>query len=374
MKALALAVCKRDPILLEGVTGSGKTVLLEELARVTGHDTLLKIHLGDQTDAKVLLGTYVCTEIPGEFKWVPGILTRAVSEGMWIVIEDINLAPVEVLSVLLPLLEKRELFIPGRGELIKAKDTFQLFATQTLYGNKNYHRDTSLLSNFWTRVIVEPLSFEELQKVLEKKYSHISPLVPKFLSTFHVLQQSQRTVFQTDQKEESQEVLANIPVVHSKNSFGPTVMKWCDRCLKLLKNIQLKTDFISTQVKEAAFLEAIDCFCGALPQQQQRGQLAQLIAQCWDISTERVNYYSERYKPNITQDDSNLTVGRVTLPINKTLALNLEKNTSVFAYTRHSATLMEKIGQCVQAKEPVILVGETGCGKIKIGLYSQHSK
>jgi midasin len=120
--------------------------------------------LGDQTDAKVLLGTYVCTEVPGEFRWQAGALTQvpiprtpppiqpphsfraqfvhawgaalqAVREGRWIVIEDIDLAPLEILSVLIPLLETRKLFIPGRGEVIYAPKNFQLFATQTLYGS-----------------------------------------------------------------------------------------------------------------------------------------------------------------------------------------------------------------------------------------------
>jgi len=144
LRALALAVCKGKPILLEGVTGSGKMALIEELAHLTGNHSLLKIHLGDQSDAKVLLGTYICTDVPGEFKWVSGILTRAVSMGLWIVIEDINLAPTDVLSVLLPLLEKRELFIPGRGELIKAKASFQMFATQTLHNGSKQSHDASL--------------------------------------------------------------------------------------------------------------------------------------------------------------------------------------------------------------------------------------
>ncbi len=118
--------------------------------------------MGDQTDAKVLLGTYVCTEVPGEFRWQAGALTQvpiprtpspihsfvrilftffcgaalqAVREGRWIVIEDIDLAPLEILSVLIPLLETRKLFIPGRGEVIYAPKNFQLFATQTLYGS-----------------------------------------------------------------------------------------------------------------------------------------------------------------------------------------------------------------------------------------------
>jgi hypothetical protein len=60
---------------------------------------------------------------------------QAVREGRWIVIEDIDLAPLEILSVLIPLLETRKLFIPGRGEVIYAPKNFQLFATQTLYGS-----------------------------------------------------------------------------------------------------------------------------------------------------------------------------------------------------------------------------------------------
>lgn len=68
---------------------------------------------------------------------------KAVSEGRWIVIEDIDLAPMEVLSVLIPLLETRKLFIPGRGEVIEAAPGFQLFATQTLFGSTLSSRDQS---------------------------------------------------------------------------------------------------------------------------------------------------------------------------------------------------------------------------------------
>lgn len=106
----------------------------------------LAYHLitGDQTDAKVLLGTYVCTDTPGEFSWTPGVLTKAVRSGRWLLIEDIDSASTDVLSALLPLLERRELFVPGRGELIKANENFQLFATQTLRSNTSFSISSSL--------------------------------------------------------------------------------------------------------------------------------------------------------------------------------------------------------------------------------------
>ena len=55
--SLALAVSSGSPILLQGVVGSGKTSLVEHLAKLTGRSgppQLMKIQLGDQMDSKVL--------------------------------------------------------------------------------------------------------------------------------------------------------------------------------------------------------------------------------------------------------------------------------------------------------------------------------
>lgn len=79
---------------------------------------------------QALLGTYHCTEVPGEFVWRPGILTRAVTEGCWALFEDIDYAPMDVVSILLPLLERGVLSIPGQGENVTAHPDFRLFATQ----------------------------------------------------------------------------------------------------------------------------------------------------------------------------------------------------------------------------------------------------
>ena len=44
--------------------------------RTIENQGLLKVQLGDQTDAKVLLGTYHSTDVPGEFVWTAGVLTQ----------------------------------------------------------------------------------------------------------------------------------------------------------------------------------------------------------------------------------------------------------------------------------------------------------
>lgn len=54
--SLALAVSSGSPALLQGVVGSGKTSLVEHLAKLTGRagaPQLMKIQLGDQMDSKV---------------------------------------------------------------------------------------------------------------------------------------------------------------------------------------------------------------------------------------------------------------------------------------------------------------------------------
>ncbi|KAL5010017.1 hypothetical protein ScPMuIL_012322 [Solemya velum] len=111
LRRLAMAVTSGSPVLLQGPVGSGKTSLVEHLAHLTGRDTsaLVKLQLGDQTDCKALIGTYCSTSVPGEFVWRPGVLTQAVVRGHWVLLEDIDFAPMEVVSVLMPLLENNTL-------------------------------------------------------------------------------------------------------------------------------------------------------------------------------------------------------------------------------------------------------------------------
>ena len=36
------------------------------------------------------VGSYVCSDIPGEFVWQPGVVTTAAMKGYWLLIEDID--------------------------------------------------------------------------------------------------------------------------------------------------------------------------------------------------------------------------------------------------------------------------------------------
>jgi len=114
------------------VNGSKRKV--EKSIEMEGNENLyesgfLRIQLGDQTDSKVLLGQYRCTDIPGEFVWQPGVLTQAVMNGHWLLLEDIDTATQDVCAILTNLLENNFLRVPGFRENLKVAQGFQLFLT-----------------------------------------------------------------------------------------------------------------------------------------------------------------------------------------------------------------------------------------------------
>lgn len=177
LRSLALGVSSGKAICLSGPVGCGKTTLVEFLARRTGRiapkvkelitfnetkkkpkmngnkrklrntgkeneqdsepsyqqtapkSGFLRIQLGDQTDSKVLLGQYRCTDVPGEFLWQPGVLTQAVLNGYWLLLEDLDSATQDVCTVLTNLLENNSLNVPGFRENLKIAPGFQLFVT-----------------------------------------------------------------------------------------------------------------------------------------------------------------------------------------------------------------------------------------------------
>lgn len=69
-----------------------------------------------------------------------GVLVEAMRHGYWIVLDELNLAPSDVLEALNRVLDdNRELYIPETQVTVKADPNFMLFATQNppgLYGGR----------------------------------------------------------------------------------------------------------------------------------------------------------------------------------------------------------------------------------------------
>jgi len=132
------SLTRRYPILLQGPTSAGKTSMIQHLAKLTGHK-FLRINNHEHTSLDEYLGTYISTPT-GEFLFQEGILVQALRQGHWIVLDELNLAPSDVLEALNRLLDdNRELLIPETQEVIIPHQHFMLFATQNpagLYGGR----------------------------------------------------------------------------------------------------------------------------------------------------------------------------------------------------------------------------------------------
>lgn len=160
---------KRYPILLQGPTSSGKTSLVKYLAALTGHE-FVRINNHEHTDIHEYLGSYI-TDTCGRLVFHEGVLVKAVRNGHWIVLDELNLAPSDVLEALNRLLDdNRELFVPELSETIKAHPDFMLFATQnppTLYGGRKML--SRAFRNRFVEIHVDEIPENELSTILEKR-------------------------------------------------------------------------------------------------------------------------------------------------------------------------------------------------------------
>lgn len=167
---LACAIfIKRYPILLQGPTSSGKTSLVQYLAAITGHE-FVRINNHEHTDLQEYLGSYI-TDSSGKLVFHEGVLVKAVRNGHWIVLDELNLAPSDVLEALNRLLDdNRELFVPELCETIKAHPDFLLFATQnppTFYGGRKML--SRAFRNRFVEIHVDEIPENELSTILEKR-------------------------------------------------------------------------------------------------------------------------------------------------------------------------------------------------------------
>lgn len=189
LRNLARAVLlKKYPILLQGPTSSGKTSLISHLAAATGH-TCIRINNHEHTDLQDYIGCYM-SDSHGRLVFNEGPLIQALRKGYWVILDELNLAPSEVLEALNRLLDdNRELFVPELQEIIAPHRHFMLFATQNppgIYaGRKNLSR--AFRSRF-LEIHVDNIPDEELHEIVEKKCSIAPSYSKRMISVMRELQ------------------------------------------------------------------------------------------------------------------------------------------------------------------------------------------
>ena len=161
----------RLPVLLQGETSVGKTSLIRYLAQLTGNKCV-RVNNHEHTDLQEYVGSYAADPLTGKLAFREGVLVEAMRTGRWLILDELNLAPSDVLEALNRLLDdNRELFIAETQETVRAHPRFLLFATQnppggTYAGRKMLSR---AFRNRFVELHFDQIPPDELQIILHKR-------------------------------------------------------------------------------------------------------------------------------------------------------------------------------------------------------------
>ena len=364
MQAIADGMRSLRPMLVIGPTGAGKTSIIRDVAREMGVTSSMVLHLNEQTDAKLLIGMYTSAKTPGSFCWRPGVLTTAVKEGRWVVIEDIDRAPPEILSTLLPLLERRELPVPNWGEAIRAAPGFRLIATVRSASDtrENFHRSNSGMIGLrhWQRVEFNIPTDEEFGEIITSKFPLLRTLMPLCMD-----------VYKGFKLKSTRGVPGSIPENIGRHVGPQDLLRWCSRIQDLLSSTGITSadQPISLTMSDHIFLEAVDCFTGSYPPGSKKLESIDYIAQKLHMPADRMNHCLNSRAPGFENTDSKLICGRVVLRKQKNPSEYKSSSAArlrPFTTTKHIERLLESVAAAVKQAEPCLLVGETGTGKTTI--------
>ena len=353
---IAEALLSSSPLLLTGLPGCGKTLLARHAAwQLNKLDTMVTLHLNEQSDAKLLVGLYTTGHTPGTFSWQPGVLTTAVREGRWILIEDLDSAPNEVISTLLPLIEHGEMLIPSRGEIVRAARGFRIIATmRSALGSKGHEimpRRNLIGLRFWNRVAVNMPDLPEFARIAEAKHPSLEGHIPAIMRVYSRLE----SLFS-----EPRFVAQNGT---SLRALTPRdLLKWCDRIAALLSH---SANFTTAQLDDI-FMEAKDCFAGSLRSEDSRLAVMAVVAEELHIDPQRRDHLllsrDVRLEgPSKATAAGVVRIGRARLPRPKLPRRLLSARP--FSTNGYTLRLLEKLAVAIDRKEPLLLVGETGTGK-----------
>jgi len=353
-----LGGCLREqkPILMTGQAGSGKTSLILEAARLLNKlSSMIVLHLNEQTDAKSLLGMYTSSADGESFEWRPGVLTKAVQQGRWVIVEDIDRAPSEVLGVLRPVLETSELFLAGRKERVRPKDGFRVFATIRTAGDSSPRSGTSRhtwMTNprLWSHIHATEYHTEEVQEILYSKYNRCRPLMNTIMRAHESLCDLYR----------------QNPHLKAFQSRAPSLrdlLKWCRRTASRLQPLHSVGDSfaIPERTKLDIFKDAVDCYAGYLPDEELQDMVAACIAQEMGISPQHMRHCLAGELVVVSETGSEVQIGRSSLQ--KVTSRRRTARGPPFALTRPVQRTLERISASTSHEEPCLLVGETGVGK-----------
>jgi MoxR-like ATPase len=310
---LSIITLSNYAVLLEGPTSSGKTSIIEYIGKRFGQK-VLRINNNQNTEVEEYIGSYT-TNTKGQFYFQEGFLVKAVKEGSWIILDEINLAPSEVLEALNRLLDdNRELYISESNTVIKAHPNFRIFAAMNpseLYGGR---KDLSeAFKNRFIHLYFDNIPNEDLEEIIEKRCKVAKSRVKLMVAIYNDLQKIRS----------SEQVFAQ------KEGFITIrdLLKWGSRDINSYEDLAYEGYFVIGE---------------KLRSEEERQIIKKVIERHIQKVEINLNQYYDKYVSKLL----NGYVGSIRLCLNNS--------------SKRMITLIDK---SLRNREPVLLIGETGTGK-----------
>lgn len=348
LRLLALGVTLSKPILVEGPMGCGKTTLIKHLASLTGRvnaPDILSIQICDQIDTKYLIGSYVCSNVPGEFEFNLGPLLKAMRDGHWIILEDIDSASSDVVSLIVAIIQAKSVAcVPGCEFKVDAIDPkFRLFLTRRVTdggGEMVNHNAVSILNNACYKLVINGFESNEIEALIACKWTNLAPITSRIMEIYRIVLPDESAAIANSKFAKRLITLRDL-------------LKWCGR---LAKYFELSS---SPENCKHAFLDAVECFVAFDSNDQVIAEKAVAIGGVLNLSRDECDVMLSKRCPRVEVSEKQAKIGRHLVHRQRKLDLAAHQ----FAYMKPSVQLLERIISCVHAREPVLLVGETGVGK-----------
>lgn len=324
------------PILLQGDTSVGKTSLITYLAKATGH-VCVRINNHEHTDLQEYVGSYVADET-GKLVFKEGVLVDAMRKGYWIILDELNLAPSDVLEALNRVLDdNRELFIPETQQVVKAHEHFMLFATQNppgLYGGRKVL--SRAFRNRFVELHFDEIPPNELQIILNQRCSMPESYCKQVINVMTDLQIRRKST----------------AAFAGKKGFITLrdLFRWGER-YRLAPDVGNRLYDWSQHLADEGYL----VLAAKVRKAEEADEIRQVI---------------KKHLKRDVAPDSLFTLNDKTSPVTRYILEEILKNNisgfGHIVWTYHMRRMAVLVKKSCQFKEPVLLVGETGGGKTTV--------
>ena len=304
---------KKIPILLEGPTSIGKTSLIHNLSQKLKHK-IVRVNNHRDTDLDEYIGKFIPGE-KGKIIFQKGHLLKAMEEGSWLLLDELNLAKSEILEALNRVFDdNQELYVPELERIIRPQPGFRVFATQ----NPSSYSGRSLLSkafkNRFVCINYDEIKREDLSQILNQKCELPMSRVEMML----------------DVKEKLQFLKSSNDYLGNKDGIITIrdLIKWSNR----------KDFFLQ---KEDLAYEGFALLAERVREENQKDLIRKILEKSAKIKIDEISYYNKMF-------DLKKWNGQLADRI---------------CWSDEFRKVFVLLNRGFSVKEPVLLVGETGCGK-----------